>query len=236
MYKKILIIPIAILFVLFIKVDSASALWTYEQNFDSLNDGSLVGQDGWAKISGTDSTDIDSTYALLSSTKGVIFPVTVSLNSTYSRNVAGGTDGTFYFATKCTTVAPAGHQHIVSLDGGSYYGVFFSWVRVDATTYKIQAYASGGYVDLFTGLSQDTTYVIAIEYETDTADQYRGKIKSAGGTFGSFSTWRTFANGQSSMTRLRILKDWGWGVIMDEFSASDPDPVTPTTRRIMSIE
>jgi len=211
--------------------------WSYDQDFDDLDDGTLVGQDSWSKTGGTDSTDIDSTYALLSSTKGVIFPVTVSLNSSYQRTVAGGTDGTFYFATKCTTVAPAGHQHVVSLDSGSTYGVFISWVRVDADTYKIQAYADGGYVDLFTGLSQDTTYVIAIEYETDTADQYRGKIKSAGGTFGSFSTWRTFIKGQSSMTRLKIIKDWGWGVIMDEFSATDPNPVTPpTSRRIISIE
>ena len=201
--------------------------WTYEQNFDSLNDGSLVGQDGWSKLAGTDTTDVDSSYALLSTTKGLGVPVASSINFSLTRTVSAGTSGTLYFATKCTNVNSTG-QNLLAIDDGSYYGVFINWVRVDSTTYKIQSYTNAGYVDTITNLAVGTVYIMAIEYDT-VDDQYRMKYKTVGGTFSSWSSFVSFNSPRGSFTRFSLIHDWTWGVVYDEFSASDPDTPVATT-------
>jgi hypothetical protein len=204
--------------------------WTYEQDFESLSDGDLNGQDSW---SGNTGYDVQSSVAYAGS-KGV--SITIADSQAISRALpANITDGDVYFAIRRTTNSGGGAFYVILQDSAPASRIF---IRMHSDG-NIGAFNNGvGYVTI-AAYSANTWYPVNVQFNDGTQpDQFRVRVYS-GGSWGSFSSWLT-VNGGSYVNIGYLRFDTSDGNnsavgYVDAFSASDITGVVaagqPTMKR-----
>lgn len=185
--------------------------WTYEQNFDSLNDGTINGQDSWT----SSDSDVGSAYAFAGA-KGV------ELTAGYmERTITAVTSGSMYFAFKYET--PSTGSFSMKIDDGTNYGVMWNLDDDGSADYRAQMYTSAGYRVIVDGLDKTKFYIWNIEFDNST-DEYRVRYKESGGSWSSWVGWYDYNSARGNSTRFRYQSDTGGIAYIDEISASEPVP------------
>jgi hypothetical protein len=161
---------------------TATAAWTYEQTFNSLNDGDLNSQDSWSGSTGFDVTT--DSAARVEGAKGLKY-INPSGSNDISRVISDTTTGTVYVSIKKTSVAAtSGGLYVILMEGvNTKMAIRFSEGIIAIYDSSVPAY-----VDFATSLSADTWYRIGIDFDKSGANpnQYRLNVNG-----GSWSTWKT---------------------------------------------
>lgn len=190
--------------------------WAYEQNFDGLNSATLIGQDSWTKIAALgDEPEVQSTVKFGNSGKSV----KLDGHSTSKRVISTIDSGTFYFTMRADTKNSGDGGFLQLRDASDGYITLIKFDDV-AGTLKILAYVGSGNIEIASGLSLTTQYVIKVKFNTDT-DKTTIDWKEEGGSFSSNSEVDAVTAGDC--TQIRIGSDTSWVSYIDEISANDPD-------------
>jgi hypothetical protein len=189
------------------------AALSYEQNCDSLTDGDLHGQDSW--VNNNNPSFANATIQALVKFLGA---KGVKLNGycSYVRSVSAFTTGTLYYAIRADTTA-AGDGPTIQMRNATQYNAIVKAIQVDASTYKLQYYSNGSYVDWQTGIATGAFHVVGIELDQP-GNQYR--LSWDGGAFGSYVTQGT--SGAAAGDRIVMGQDATWVGYIDEFSQTYP--------------
>jgi hypothetical protein len=196
--------------------------WAFAESFDSLNDGNLATQNNWTSANDTFTVGADYKFAGAKGLRG-------NGSGSYIQDITSVTSGTFYFASKVVTQGSSGDGFFVQLRRSTSYCPTVKWYTGAGSSLDFGAFTNAGsYTFPFTGLSTDTWYIFAIEF--DASQNYKMKYKTAGGSWSSWSsTYKTYSNCSAGVTRFRIGQDAGWVVYFDEVSDEDPDSTPPPT-------
>ncbi len=196
--------------------------WTYEQLFNTLNDGDLDGQDSWAATGiSTDflvSTDASARYE---GAKGLSLPST-SLGN-YRRASGDTTTGTVYYAMKYTAAAATGDGAFLALKNSTTYGAITKFAQIGGVN-KLQYYSGGAadYIDAVSPAIIDTWYVIQLAYDTTTGGFGSYQIGVNGGSLSSAVT--NLGNCATGYTVIELGNDGttGWVCQMDTITPTNP--------------
>ena len=199
----------------------ASALWVYEQNFNSLTTGDLNGQDSW---SGPVIYDVENTV-VYEGANAVGAGVDGS-NNVISRTITGVTDGSVYFAMRRS--AELDGIFFVSLNEGASQEM-----RIYFTSDGVLSILNGtdnSNVNLLAGASSvNTWYPINVEFD-DVAqpDKYRARAYSSG-SWQAFSSWYPIlTNGTyASIDGIGMRSNsttCGCTLYVDNITATNPNP------------
>lgn len=198
--------------------------WSYEQNFDALNDAGLNGQDSWTADSGV---NVSSSYGLLGSTKGVTMGTDNGKDAV--RSITAVTSGTMYYAMQTPSLGGAGDGASLRLRGGGSNCVNIS-ADYNGGTHAYQYNDGGTWQNLF-NLDSSKEYVIEVTFDCSD-DLYDLRYKESGGTWSSATTDISCQVACTNIDDIRLLNDGGTGnwqnATMDEISSTDPDTPTPT--------
>jgi len=157
--------------------------WTYEQKFNSLDDGDLNGQDNWSGSTLFDvTTDADARYE---GAKGVKFQDSSASSYTIENSsFTASSAGTFYIAFK-RTVNNSGYLRLYLYEGANLLGVIH---LTNGGKIAIFNGATTDYIDV-ASYSVDQWYVVACEFSS-TNDNYRIKVYDVTGE--SWSSWSSY--------------------------------------------
>ena len=173
--------------------------WTYTQNFNALNTADLNGQDSW---SGSTNFDVSAAAAAIyEGAKGVSCAGGGVANQIISRAITAITAGTVYVAIKHAS-GNTNEIYIELYEGAS--GKMH--ILYDADVSKIQIYDNGigDYVDVATGLSDNTWYPLKIEFNDSTQPEKYQLTVNISGSWGTPSGWKTVNGG--SYTEIDEIK------------------------------
>ncbi|NTW32334.1 MAG: hypothetical protein HGB12_06880, partial [Bacteroidetes bacterium] len=162
----------------------AQSGWTYEQKFNSLNDGNLAGQDGWVNRRSTVASV--GNYGPYEGAKNVQMPIAQDLVTEYSRDISPVSDGIVYVAIKksSTTVS----QYIFFQNVYNDYCFVLAYglgqnnnnIKIcDKNTSVCETVLSGG--------ANDVNYVVAIEFD-GALDRVRAKVLN-GESWSAWTNW-----------------------------------------------
>src|SRR3989338_9746105 len=208
--KKSIGILLGILIMLMF-VSSANAAWTYEQTFNTLNNGDLNGQDSW---SGAVEYDIQSSIRK-EGTKSVKVNA-VSTSKLIERTVPSFTSGQMYFSVRRDT-SSVGYFGFY-LRNSTAGHVAFIYLKPNG---NISAYEGAAQTERIIGTYQPNTwYRIGIDYSAST-DQYRANINN-----GAWSSWYDAVAATSEINQIKLYADSNANSYLDfispNYSASAP--------------
>lgn len=207
--------------------------WTYEQKFNSLNDGDLNTQDNW---SGDTEFDVQTTTKY-EGAKGIHIAVGDDDNKAISNtSIATSSEGSLYFAIRFDTTA------------NNNMGIKLS----ESSSVKMEVLLIDGAIKMIDGsgptwqtvdgsLSTDVWYVINVEWDdSGQPNQYRVRVDENGGGWGSFTNWYdTRDSSYSEIDEIEFVSkdDDGSGGYNNYFDTITPtDPTVAAERRIIIIE
>ena len=158
------------------------AAWTYTQNFNSLSDGDLNGQDSW---SGDTTFDVQAT---VSSDAGKSVEYANAAEGLIQRTITGVTDGTMRIELRKDTTLLGNMQ--VGLGKGDW-GTGSNRLAIVGLGYnlnfdKIYWISAGTSEATIQSFSASTFYTIDIDFDCGT-DQYRVRVDE--GTYTSFANF-----------------------------------------------
>ena len=199
--------------------------WIYEQKFNALNDGGLIGQDSFLQVS----SHGDLTVQTSDKYEGAKAVITSSGSSGWMgevyRDISSVVSGVVYFAIKQTGDIMNGGFFLYNAGTlicgvGSIYNQNF-YLRATADTLLVENF------------SQSSWYLFALEFSTD-SDQCRVKWKIAGGTWSAWSDWLAMT-ASSGIDRIRFggYNDTGGtpGYLgVDCISPTNPEPETAISK------
>lgn len=187
--------------------------WSYEQDFEGLSTGDLVGQDSWTAGGPSDYPQVTGANASEGS-QSIVMPVDV--NSQARRNItAANDDGTTMYFSAYTSDASATENMVVFLWSGS---TRIGDIYINAETAGDWSFrnALGSWNSQGT-LSSSTWYRIGIEFDFT---NNRVRLNIDDGTWGS---WISLDNSVSSVDRIWVGGNGGSGTpsnYIDNISAS----------------
>jgi len=195
--------------------------WPYEEDFDALTTGNIGGQDSW--VNEVNTPEVSTTEDLNGSGKSYKLNGAVGTERA-RRAVTLTTTGVFYYATKITTSHTSGDGIGPQLRAASNtkYVTFVKFAWDGGLELQYLRDSAPVYVTLASGLSTNTWYILAHEYDT-TTDQVRYKWKVKGGSWSSWTSWETAYDLTSGVDTVRIGQGGTWVGYLDNISASDPD-------------
>ncbi|HAM95892.1 MAG: Peptidase M23 [Candidatus Azambacteria bacterium GW2011_GWB2_46_37] len=137
-------------------VSSANAAWTYEQTFNTLNNGDLNGQDSW---SGSTAFDVVTTGTPYEGAKHLSFSTLADID--ISRNITPTENGTLYFSVKKPTTNQDTFLFILKNNNGlSDINIYFN------ANGQIQAYnGTTASWQTIQNYSANSYYRIGIQFE-----------------------------------------------------------------------
>jgi len=173
--------------------------WTYEQKFNGLNNGDLVGQDSWASVSG-DSFQVTGTGTLYEGTKYA----RIISDGVNKRTVTEVTSGTIYVSLKLVT-PNNGYTRFYLYNGAT----FITYIQYTPTVIRVRD-GSSTQILLDPAVS-DTWYRAGIEFDAST-DQARFNLDD-----GTWTSWYDFAVATTGIDNIQIATLSG----NDEYASYD---------------
>lgn len=157
--------------------------WTYEQNFNTLNDGDLNGQDSW---SGDTAFDVVTTGTPSEGAKHVSSILESDSEVTIARAVTAVTAGIVYVSIKVNRTAGTRRGNIYLKEGAAtLVRCFFVY---DGTNNWIKVYDNLTLTTVQDPISNDTYYRVGIEWDNvGQPGKFRANVN--GGAFGSWLNW-----------------------------------------------
>lgn len=160
--------------------------WTYTQNFDSLTDGDLNGQDSW---SGDVSFDVQTT-TVLQGTKSIGTVENSEVN--IDRTITAVTEGIVSCKLRLTTTSNL-NCFVQFYEGASY--------KFDVgLASNGNAYVRGATNEILGTFSANTTHTFDAEFDVAT-DQVRGRLDG-----GTWSAWVNFASAATQIDKIKLSK------------------------------
>jgi len=190
--------------------------WLYEQNFNSLADGDLPGQDGWT---GYNEFDVQSTVAYEGTkavqgirTAGAVFA---------SRSVPSSVNGTVYFAMR-STANNSGDFAFALKDNNKVDA--HAMIKFDSDG-NIKTHDNINGWQTITAYSANTWYIFRVEYDCGN-DRFRVKVydSSWSGWYPSASTWYNFGGDSGDPDDVNLL----WMYVSNLGQIAYFDTITPT--------
>ena len=185
--------------------------WTYEQNFNSLADGNLSGQDGWM---GDVQFDVQ-TSEIYEGTKGVS-AVGDWTSNRINRPFTGVNDGSVYIAMRVSATV---HTAPLAFYEGAGYRMAIGFLN---TGYIAIQDNVSGWVNIQT-YNADQWYVINIEFDNVAqANKYRARVYD--GNWSAFSDWKTILGGSyTNIDTISLYNDQAAATIYwDTIKSTDP--------------
>ena len=150
----------------------------YSQNFSSVTDGdSVLGVDGWYRTNVLQNTASTMNAATVSGQKFVEFKnnwtsgtMRAAMTRDFDVDMTNDVRLTFKFRMPSASTAPAGIGLYSSYDPKDNSGVQFLTLQlgyIAASDYRVRTYNGSSYVDVFTGLSAETTYTVTVTFGKD---------------------------------------------------------------------
>jgi len=139
--------------------------WPYEEDFDALTTGNIGGQDSW--VNEVNTPEVSTTEDLNGSGKSYKLNGAVGTERA-RRAVTLTTTGVFYYATKITTSHTSGDGIGPQLRAASNtkYVTFVKFAWDGGLELQYLRDSAPVYVTLASGLSTNTWYILAHEYDT----------------------------------------------------------------------
>jgi len=195
--------------------------WNYVQNFDSLNNGDLTGQDSWVKSVGLISVQGAVKYA---GDKALECNVAPASNNDYTRSITPTAAGSMYFAFRKTSIPTLHASFVFRQNSGTKFAIVFPGLIEGDGVYLE---GSGGVMNpISVGLSADTWYVVNVEFDAaGQPNKARARLYS-NGSWGGFTAWLpSFAN----FTQIDSIRlNWGGEggtsgtIYFDSITGTDP--------------
>jgi len=171
---------------------TVSNTWTYEQTFNTLNNGDLNGQDNW---SGDIQYDVQSTLAY-EGTKAVQVNA-LDTSKLITRTVPSFTSGQMYFSVRRDTNSVGYFGFYLRNSTAGH--VAFIYLKPNG---NISAYEGVAQTERIIGTYQPNTwYRIGIDYSAST-DKYRANINN-----GAWSSWYDAVAATSEINQIKLYAD-----------------------------
>lgn len=200
--------------------------WTYQQLFNTLNTADLNGQDSW---SGDAKFDVVTTSPY-EGAKAVGCVHEADSSVAISRSITGISAGVFYVSIKVNRTAGTRRGSIYVYSGATAVGRIFCFYT--GANNRIQMLTNDGatWIDLNSGISNDTWYRIGIEYDNAAQpNKYRTNIDG-----GAFTAWYGYFGSPTwtNIDKLEFVDDGnnasGTGTMYWDTVSPDYTPVEPT--------
>ncbi len=204
-------------------VIALAAAYAATDSFDTYSNGDLTGNNGGSGFSagwsGNAAYDVQSSITFNATTKAVSV-AGVGTESITRAMSAGADSGNLYFA-----IRKDGNDDQLTFDfkSGATLAGGVGLTHNSSTGVDLIVYGTAA--ETFTGLAQNTWYIVNVELLSATT--FRARYKPAGGAYSAFSSTKTYLSSVSSPStvQLRYSNDGGANptFYFDELCTSDPE-------------